>query len=75
MPVRCAQLPLAALPRNLLAEKAERGEDPMGVIRDPARNRLIEFPREGPSGAVKFDAARMGGAAQATVHHTSTTGA
>lgn len=57
--------------RNLLleqAEKVERGEDPLGVIRDPERNRMIEFPREGPSGAVKFDAAKMGGEVQAAVH-------
>jgi len=32
--------------RNLLRlqiEKVKRGEDPMGVIRDPEKNRLIEF--------------------------------
>ncbi|MGA2393649.1 MAG: Rieske 2Fe-2S domain-containing protein [Candidatus Lustribacter sp.] len=27
-------------------EKVERGEDPMGVIRDPARNPIIELPLE-----------------------------
>ena len=27
-------------------EKVERGEDPMAVIRDPAKNRIIEVPRE-----------------------------
>jgi 5,5'-dehydrodivanillate O-demethylase len=35
--------------RNLLRlqlEKVARGEDPMGVLRDPARNRLIEFKVE-----------------------------
>ena len=27
-------------------EKIERGEDPMGVIRDPAKNEVIAFPLE-----------------------------
>jgi 5,5'-dehydrodivanillate O-demethylase len=27
-------------------EKVERGEDPMGVVRDPARNTMIVLPRE-----------------------------
>lgn len=35
--------------RKILArelEKSERGEDPMGVIRDPAKNEVIAFPLE-----------------------------
>ena len=35
--------------RNMLKRelaKVERGEDPMGVIRDPAKNVKIEFPLE-----------------------------
>jgi 5,5'-dehydrodivanillate O-demethylase len=28
-------------------EKVERGEDPLAVVRDPAKNRIIEVPREG----------------------------
>jgi 5,5'-dehydrodivanillate O-demethylase len=35
--------------RNMLKRelaKVERGDDPMGVIRDPARNQVIEFPLE-----------------------------
>ena len=27
-------------------EKVERGEDPMGVIRDPAQNTVIDLPLE-----------------------------
>ena len=27
-------------------EKIERGEDPMAVVRDPAKNRIINVPRE-----------------------------
>ena len=27
-------------------EKIERGDDPMAVVRDPARNRIIDVPRE-----------------------------
>jgi 5,5'-dehydrodivanillate O-demethylase len=36
--------------RSLLQEqmeKVERGEDPLGVLRDPAENQTIEVPREG----------------------------
>jgi 5,5'-dehydrodivanillate O-demethylase oxygenase subunit len=35
--------------RNMLKRelaKVERGEDPIGVVRDPAKNRVIEFPLE-----------------------------
>ena len=28
-------------------EKVERGEDPLGVLRDPAENQIIQVPREG----------------------------
>jgi 5,5'-dehydrodivanillate O-demethylase len=38
-----------ALYRRLLLEQLERvraGEDPLGVIRDPARNQIIELPQE-----------------------------
>jgi hypothetical protein len=27
-------------------ERVERGEEPLGVIRDPTKNRIIELPRE-----------------------------
>jgi 5,5'-dehydrodivanillate O-demethylase len=27
-------------------EKAERGEDPIGMVRDPAKNKIIPLPRE-----------------------------
>jgi 5,5'-dehydrodivanillate O-demethylase oxygenase subunit len=32
---------------NEQMEKVERGEDPLGVLRDPAENQIIEVPREG----------------------------
>ena len=35
--------------RNILneqLEKVERGEDPMAIVRDPARNQCIRVPRE-----------------------------
>ncbi|HLY66467.1 MAG TPA: Rieske 2Fe-2S domain-containing protein [Chloroflexota bacterium] len=35
--------------RNVLKEqldRVQRGEDPLGIVRDPARNRIIELPRE-----------------------------
>jgi 5,5'-dehydrodivanillate O-demethylase len=43
--------------RHLLEEnlaRIARGEDPMGVIRDPARNQIISLEAEGGSGAGHF---------------------
>ena len=33
-------------------EKVARGEDPMGIMRDPAQNDMIVIPREGRSASV-----------------------
>jgi 5,5'-dehydrodivanillate O-demethylase len=43
--------------RHLLEEnlaRITRGEDPMGTIRDPARNEMISLEAEGGSGAGHF---------------------
>jgi 5,5'-dehydrodivanillate O-demethylase len=43
-----SDLGVALLRRTLFEQIAavQRGEDPLGVIRDPAENRIIELPQE-----------------------------
>jgi 5,5'-dehydrodivanillate O-demethylase len=48
-------------------ERVERGEDPLAVIRDPEKNRIIEVPREKSAHYVMGGFIDAGGDVQAEI--------